>query len=197
MAFPKVFARLAVHCTEAGQRGALIIGIAGMTAMTLIHPSVWSMVAGGLGAAAKPLLMSRFLPGRRNALRCESEAGRALIHFGKWIFLSTAFGFVIAQGRAAGRADRVHADRGGSARSAGGSGASSRGVGRAVRSGLSRSDHSGGHSRHRPARRDAGHDRGLSRAVGSFEFSQRSKQWPLPVATSSRHRGHLAAGVSG
>ncbi len=78
---------------------AQTIGIAAMVGLTLIWPSVWSLVAGAvLGAVAKLLIMGRFLPGRRNTLRWEPEAGRALIHFGKWIFLSTACGFVLSQG---------------------------------------------------------------------------------------------------
>lgn len=75
------------------------IGIAVMVGLSLIWPSVWSLVVGAvLGAAVKPLIMARYLPGRRNALRWEPAAGRALVHFGKWIFLSTACGFVISQG---------------------------------------------------------------------------------------------------
>lgn len=78
---------------------AQTLGIAAMVGLTLIYPSVWSLVVGAvLGAVAKPLIMARFLPGRRNALRWEPEAGRTLIQFGKWIFLSTACGFLIGQG---------------------------------------------------------------------------------------------------
>jgi len=75
------------------------IGIGAMVGFAAIWPSVWALVAGFvIGAVAKPLIMGRFLPGRRNRLAWEPSAGRALIHFGKWIFLSTACGFVISQG---------------------------------------------------------------------------------------------------
>ena len=78
---------------------AQVIGIAAVVGLTLIWPSVWSLVAGAvLGAVARPVIMGWFLPGRRNALRWDPESGRALIHFGKWIFLSTACGFVLSQG---------------------------------------------------------------------------------------------------
>jgi len=78
---------------------AQIIGISAMVGFALIYPSVWSLVAGFIvGAVAKPLIMGRYLPGPRNRLRWDPAAGRALIHFGKWIFLSTACGFVLAQG---------------------------------------------------------------------------------------------------
>ena len=37
-------------------------------------------------------------PGRRNRFRWEPEARHELVHFGKWIFLSTVCGFLVAQG---------------------------------------------------------------------------------------------------
>jgi len=78
---------------------AQVIGIVAMVVLAGWYASVWALVAGSVvGAVAKPLIMGRFLPGRRNRLRWEPAAGRALIHFGKWIFLSTACGFVISQG---------------------------------------------------------------------------------------------------
>ncbi|MGL6208493.1 MAG: oligosaccharide flippase family protein [Paracoccaceae bacterium] len=76
-----------------------VIGIAAMIGFALLWPSVWALVAGFIvGAVAKPVIMGRYLPGRRNRLTWEPEAGRALIRFGKWIFLSTACGFVLSQG---------------------------------------------------------------------------------------------------
>lgn len=78
---------------------AQTLGVAVMVALALVWPSVWALVVGSvLGATARPLIMARFLPGRRNRLQWEPEAGRALIGFGKWIFLSTACTFVITQG---------------------------------------------------------------------------------------------------
>ncbi|MDP5335483.1 MAG: oligosaccharide flippase family protein, partial [Paracoccaceae bacterium] len=44
------------------------------------------------------VLYSRFLPGPRNRLRWEGAAASELIHFGKWIFLSTICGFFLGQG---------------------------------------------------------------------------------------------------
>jgi O-antigen/teichoic acid export membrane protein len=38
-----------------------------------------------------------YLPGERNRIRWEAAAARELIHFGKWIFLSTVAGFVLYQ----------------------------------------------------------------------------------------------------
>jgi O-antigen/teichoic acid export membrane protein len=78
---------------------AQAIGVAAMVALALVFRSVWALVIGGLvGAAAKLLLTSLFLPGPRNRLRWERTAAGELIGFGKWIFLSTILGFVVQQG---------------------------------------------------------------------------------------------------
>ncbi|WP_282026773.1 oligosaccharide flippase family protein [Limimaricola cinnabarinus] len=61
--------------------------------------SVWALVASGLaGALAQLVYLSLFLPGPRNRLRFERAAASELVHFGKWIFLSTVAGFAVAQG---------------------------------------------------------------------------------------------------
>ncbi len=76
-----------------------IFGLIAMLALALWTRSVWALIVGGLlSAAATVILYSVFLPGDRNRLRWERQAVHELIHFGKWIFLSTAFGFLVAQG---------------------------------------------------------------------------------------------------
>ena len=75
------------------------IAVAAMVAAALAMKSVWALVIGGIvGALAKLTLTTLFLPGKINRFRWEPAAGRELVGFGKWIFLSTVFGFVIAQG---------------------------------------------------------------------------------------------------
>lgn len=75
------------------------VGIVVMVVLALIWPSVWALVLGAMvGSVAKLALTHFLLPGPRNHLRWEPEAGRELIHFGKWIFLSTACGFLLSQG---------------------------------------------------------------------------------------------------
>src|SRR5690606_271866 len=60
--------------------------------------SVWALVLSGvLSSFAHVLLIGWLLPGARNRLRWEPEAAQELIHFGKWIFLSTICGFLINQ----------------------------------------------------------------------------------------------------
>lgn len=76
-----------------------IIGLTIMLALAVWTQSVWALVLGGLfGAAVMVALYSMFLPGERNRLCWEGQSVHELVHFGKWIFLSTAFGFLLAQG---------------------------------------------------------------------------------------------------
>lgn len=78
---------------------AQIIGIVAMVALALAMGSVWALVIGAIiGSAAKLVLTWAGLPGHRNRLRWEHAAGAELLGFGKWIFLSTLCGFLLAQG---------------------------------------------------------------------------------------------------
>ena len=75
------------------------IGIFCMVAFALVYASVWALVVGGIvGSIAKLVLTDVYLPGARNKFRLEKQAFSELLHFGKWIFLSTAFGFFVSQG---------------------------------------------------------------------------------------------------
>ena len=78
---------------------AQVIGIAAMVVLALVWPSVWALVIGAIiGSAAKLVLCWLGLPGPVNRFRWEGPAAHELIHFGKWIFLSTLCGFLLAQG---------------------------------------------------------------------------------------------------
>lgn len=78
---------------------AQLVGIVAMIALAYAMKSVWSLVIGAIiGAIAKMMLTHLLLPGKRNRFRWEAGAGQELIHFGKWIFLSSACGFLILQG---------------------------------------------------------------------------------------------------
>jgi O-antigen/teichoic acid export membrane protein len=75
------------------------LGMALTIGLAFIFPSVWALVAGFVGGAAIRLtLMWTALPGRPNRLHWDRAAGRELLHFGKWIFASTACGFLMSQG---------------------------------------------------------------------------------------------------
>ncbi|MEI4262287.1 oligosaccharide flippase family protein [Roseovarius sp. D0-M9] len=78
---------------------AQAIGVIAMIVLALMTRSVIALVLGSLfTAVAKLILTSLFLPGARNRFRLEPAAVREQVHFGKWIFLSTAFGFLSVQG---------------------------------------------------------------------------------------------------
>jgi len=75
------------------------VGVGVMVILALWTRSVLALVVGGvLGTLVKLWLMWAFLPGHRDRFEVERPALRELIHFGKWIFLSTAFSFVSTQG---------------------------------------------------------------------------------------------------
>ncbi|GGX48691.1 lipopolysaccharide biosynthesis protein [Tateyamaria omphalii] len=78
---------------------AQIIGMVCIVGLAWYMRSVWALVLGAIvGSMAKLVLMYIWLPGENNRLRWERSAGHDLIHFGKWIFFSTACGFLLAQG---------------------------------------------------------------------------------------------------
>lgn len=78
--------------------GTQVIGVLFAVGLAWATQSVWALVISGvLSALAQVLLFDFFLPGERNRFRWEAEAAQELIHFGKWVFLSTIAGFAIGQ----------------------------------------------------------------------------------------------------
>ncbi|MBD3662402.1 oligosaccharide flippase family protein [Sulfitobacter sp. TSTF-M16] len=76
-----------------------VIGIAVMIVLAVIWQSVAALVVGGVVQAVARLVLMHFgLPGVRNRFGWEPAAGRELVSFGKWIFLSTLFWFFASQG---------------------------------------------------------------------------------------------------
>ena len=76
-----------------------VVGMVMMIGLAWLMQSVWALVWGAVaGSAVRLALMSWGLPGRRNRLIWDGNAGAELVHFGKWIFLSTACGFALSQG---------------------------------------------------------------------------------------------------
>lgn len=77
------------------QVAGLIVAIA----LAWLTRSVWALVVSGIvGAAVQLGLMHYLIEGRSNRFRLERAATKELFHFGKWVFLSTLCGFMIAQG---------------------------------------------------------------------------------------------------
>lgn len=76
-----------------------MFGVVFAVGLALWTGSVWALVISGLiGALMQVVVYTFFLPGARNRLRWEGPAAGELIHFGKWIFLSTICGFFLGQG---------------------------------------------------------------------------------------------------
>lgn len=74
------------------------VGVVMAIALAWMLQSVWALVISGIVSAfVQVLLFDLFLPGDRNRFRWESAAAQELIHFGKWVFLSTIAGFAIGQ----------------------------------------------------------------------------------------------------
>jgi O-antigen/teichoic acid export membrane protein len=75
-----------------------VVGIVTAVIFAWILHSVWALVISGIVASLAHLVMlNLFLPGVSNRLQWEKPAAAELIHFGKWIFLSTVCGFAIGQ----------------------------------------------------------------------------------------------------
>ena len=76
-----------------------VTGIVAMVVLAWLMASVWALVLGAIvGSIAKLVLTWAGLPGQTNRFRWDRSAASELIHFGKWIFLSTLCGFLLAQG---------------------------------------------------------------------------------------------------
>lgn len=76
---------------------ARCLSIAVMIGWAWLRPSIWALVAGAItGAAARMTLSHRLLPGQRNRLAWDRQVARSVFGFGKWIFLTSAVGFLAA-----------------------------------------------------------------------------------------------------
>ena len=61
--------------------------------------SIWALIAGNVCSALVMVLLSHvWLPGVRNRLEWDHPAFLEILHFGKWLFLSSIFGFFVNQG---------------------------------------------------------------------------------------------------
>ena len=76
-----------------------VVGIIAAIGFALLTKSVWAFVLSSVVSVTAQLWMyNQFLPGERNRFRWEKTAVHELVHFGKWIFLSTVAGFLFTQG---------------------------------------------------------------------------------------------------
>lgn len=70
-----------------------------MITLAWITRSVWALVAGMVtGSAVRLLLGNVLFPGPSNRLRWDRSAASSLLHFGKWVFVSSVVTFIAQQG---------------------------------------------------------------------------------------------------
>lgn len=79
--------------------GCQVFGLAVNIALAFWLKSVWALVFGGLVASTiRVILTHTALPGERNRLAWDKEVFWDLFHFGKYIIISSAAGFLINAG---------------------------------------------------------------------------------------------------
>ena len=79
---------------------AQLVGLFATIAFALVNPSVWALVMGATLSTVCRLAFSFYrpmIPGIRNSFCWDRECVHSLVHFGKWILLSTAFYFFASQ----------------------------------------------------------------------------------------------------
>ena len=76
-----------------------VVGLFCLYIWILFDRSISALVAGNIAAALAMMLWSYFwLPGTRNHLEWDKSAIEEIVHFGKWIFLSSILGFLVSSG---------------------------------------------------------------------------------------------------
>lgn len=77
---------------------AQVASLVVMIAWAWVHRSIWALIIGNVVYNAVRLVLSHtFLPGIRNRFRWDATCARALLRFGRWIFLSTLLTFIVMQ----------------------------------------------------------------------------------------------------
>lgn len=81
------------------ENGCQAIGLVCIIGLALYMRSVWALAIGSVIRMTIGTITSQFLiPGRKPSFVWDKSAAHELIHFGKWIFLSTTVTFIIQQG---------------------------------------------------------------------------------------------------
>lgn len=79
-----------------------IIGLFCMIGWVVVDRSIWALVAGSICSATLVAFLSHaWLPGVSNRWHWDQSAAHEILHFGKWMFLSSVLGFI------ANNADRI------------------------------------------------------------------------------------------
>jgi O-antigen/teichoic acid export membrane protein len=75
-----------------------VVGVAAMVAWAYARPTVWALVAGAVVTSVAKSAASYAVPTHvKNRFTWDDEAYRAILHFGKWIFGSSALYFLSKQ----------------------------------------------------------------------------------------------------
>jgi len=79
---------------------AQVVSISVMVTWALLDPSPWALVCGGVSAmVTRAIISHRLLPGSApDRVAWDPDAVPQLLHFGKWIFVSTALAFLAGEG---------------------------------------------------------------------------------------------------
>jgi O-antigen/teichoic acid export membrane protein len=76
-----------------------IIGLVVMLLWAITDRSIWAMVVGGLVSSVVGVAISHvLLPGIPNRFEWSRSAIHEILHFGKWVFLSSVVGFLVNNG---------------------------------------------------------------------------------------------------
>jgi O-antigen/teichoic acid export membrane protein len=90
---------LANHLITKIEISSQIAGLICMLAWVAISRSVWALVAGSICSTLVRAIQSHIrLPGTKNRWLWDDVAFHEIIHFGKWIFLSSILGFLVSAG---------------------------------------------------------------------------------------------------
>jgi O-antigen/teichoic acid export membrane protein len=77
-----------------------LVGLIVTIAWAYVHPSVWAIIAGQIVGTVYRLILSHTLavaPGIHNRFGWDKECVHSIVHFGRWIFVATAFYFFASQ----------------------------------------------------------------------------------------------------
>lgn len=97
--FAEASRRLLLSRVTQIQIAAQIIGLICIIGWVLIDRSIWALVAGYIcGTAATTVLSHTWLPGITNRWQWDQSAFQEIVHFGKWMFLSSILGFFANNG---------------------------------------------------------------------------------------------------
>jgi O-antigen/teichoic acid export membrane protein len=74
------------------------VGLLVMVVWALAERDIWALVIGGIASNVVRLALSHLLlPGIKNRLRWDKASAQQLMHFGRWIFMSTLLSFAVMQ----------------------------------------------------------------------------------------------------